>query len=103
MTEKEYMDKLKEMILLYKQIKGMSEEMMDAGFKYPIAMNVGVYDEKKIHLHGDKLPDLEFKSENNEYENWVIHSAEFAGVTVFYLTRKDDAIEASIKNHKEDK
>lgn len=96
MTEKEYMDKLKEMILLYKQIKGMSEEMMDAGFKYPIAMNVGAYDEKKIHLHGDKLPDLEFKSENNEYENWVIHSAEFAGVTVFYLTRKDDADEGMI-------
>lgn len=90
MTEKEYMDKLKEMILLYKQIKGMSEEMMDAGFKYPIAMNVGAYDEERIHLHGDKLPTLKFKTDDNEFENWVFHSAKFAGVTLFYLTHKAD-------------
>jgi hypothetical protein len=90
MTEKEYMDNLREMILLYKQIKEMSEEMKDAGFKFPIAMNVGAYDEERIHLHGDKLPTLKFKTDDNEYENWVIHSAEFAGVTLFYLTHKAD-------------
>jgi|LSQX01.2.fsa_nt_gb hypothetical protein len=91
MTEKEYMDKLKEMILLYKQIKEMSIEINDAGFAAPIAMTVSPYSEEdKIHLHGNNLPDLDFECDADRAENWDFHSAKFAGVTLFYLTHKAD-------------
>lgn len=91
MTEQEYMDKLKEMILLYKQIKEMSKEMNDAGFASPIAMTVSPYaKEDKIHLHGDRLPILEFKRDEEQDRIWDFHSAEFAGVTLFYLTWKGE-------------
>jgi len=94
MTEKEYMDKLKEMILLYKQIREMSKEISDGGFAYLINANVSPYGKEEFHLsgnRGERLPGLKFAL-NDEMapDNWDVHSTEFAGVKLFYLTHKDD-------------
>ena len=90
MTEQQYIDKLKAMILLYKEIKKASVEFKDAGFAFPTAMSVSAYDDDKIHMHGNKLPRLDFKRNNDQLKDWILHSAELGGVTLFYLTHKED-------------